>query len=107
MDENSTYKFRVLSVSLLESIGACRPGHTRALPGLFCVLISQGPDAKTRGMLPDPYIYHMCAYARTDIRIAYSEVTKYAAIAHQIWYGQVLPGYPHSSAGAYVRKIGS
>ena len=41
----------------------------------------------------------MRAYARTDVRIAYSVVTKYAAIAHQI---QVLPGYPHSSAGAYA-----
>ena len=38
------------------AIGACRPGHTWALPGLFHILISQGPDAKTHGMLPDPYI---------------------------------------------------
>ena len=34
----------------------------------------------------------MRAYARTDIHIAYSEVTKYAAIAHQIRYGQACPG---------------
>ena len=73
-------------------IGACRPGHTQALPGLFSVLISQGPDAKTRGMLRPLYIYHTRAYARTDIRIAYSVVTNYATIAHQIWRSKVLPG---------------
>ena len=91
MDENSTYKFRVLSVSLLESIGTCRPGHTWALPGLFCILISRGPDTKTRGMLPYPYIYHMCAYTRTDIRIAYSEVTKYAVPRTKIFGGPKFP----------------
>ena len=45
----------------------------------------------------------MRAYARTYVRIAYSVVTKYAAIAHQIRHSQVLPGNPHSSAGAYGR----
>ena len=63
--------------------GACRPGHTRALPGFFRVLISRGPDAKTCGMLPAPYIQHMRAYTRTNVRIACSVVTKYTAIAHQ------------------------
>ena len=43
----------------------------------------------------------MCAYARTDVHIAYSVVTKYAAIAHQIRRSKVLPRYPHSSAGTY------
>ena len=48
----------------------------------------------------------MRAYARTDVRIAYSVVTKYAsAIAHQMWRSQVLPGYPHSSAGAYGHNL--
>ena len=32
-------------------------------------------------MFPDP---HMHAYVRTDVHIAYSVVTKYAAITHQI-----------------------
>ena len=36
-----------------------------------CVLISQGPDAKTRGVPSDQ---HKLAYARTDVRIAYSVV---------------------------------
>ena len=48
--------------------GACRPGHTWALPGLFRVLISQGPDAKTRGMLPDPYTYIAYTCLRTHGR---------------------------------------
>ena len=44
----------------------------------------------------------MPAYARTDIHIAYSVVTKYLfAITHQMWRSQVLPRYPHSFAGAY------
>ena len=47
----------------------------------------------------------MRAYARTDVRIAYSVVTKYAAIAHQIQHSQVLPGYPHSSAGDYTHML--
>ena len=38
------------------TIGACRPGHTQALPELFesCVLISQELDTKT------PYIAYAC-----------------------------------------------
>ena len=58
----------------LTAIGACRPGHARALPGLFRSIAysSQGPDAKTRGMPSDQ---HNRAYARTDVRIAYSVVT--------------------------------
>ena len=60
------------------SIGACRPGHARACPGIarviskHCALISQGLDAKTRGVRSDQ---HKRAYARTDVRIAYSVVT--------------------------------
>ena len=40
---------------IVSVIGACRPGHTRALPGLFRIvrlLISRGPDAKTRRHQP-------------------------------------------------------
>ena len=50
--------------------------QTRANPGYFeaCILLSQGPNAKTRGMPSDQ---HKCAYAHTDIHIAYSVVTKY------------------------------
>ena len=43
------------------------------------------------------------AYACTDVCIAYSVVENMlSAIAHQMWRSQVLPGYPHSSAGAYA-----
>ena len=46
-----------------------------------------------------PYIAYACV---TDVRIVYSVVTKYpSATAHQIRHSQILPGYPHSSAGAY------
>ena len=47
-------------------------------PGYFeaCVLVSQGPDAKTHGMPSDQ---HKCANAHTDVRIAYSVVASNAA----------------------------
>ena len=47
--------------------------QARACPGIarviskHCVLISQGPDAKMRGVPSDQY---KCAYTRTDVRIA-------------------------------------
>ena len=48
---------------------------------------------------------HAQTYVHTYIYIAYSVVTKYtnalSTIAHQMWRSQVLPGYPHSSAGTY------
>ena len=74
------------------AIGTCRPRHTRALPGFFCILISRGPDTKTCGMLPDPYIQHMHAYARTNVRIVCSVVSKYTAIAHQSSVAKVCLG---------------
>ena len=46
------------------------PGHCPVNFDL-CVLISRGPDAKTHG-------HQHIAYAYTDVRIAYSVVTKYA-----------------------------
>ena len=58
------------------SIGACRPGHTRALPGLFRsirTLIMRTRCEDTRHTLRPAY---KCAFARTDISIAYSVVTK-------------------------------
>ena len=39
--------------------------------------------------------------ARHALRPAYSVVQYASAIAHQMQRSQVLPGYPHSSAGAY------
>ena len=39
-----------------------------------CILLSQGPNAKTCGMPSDQ---HKCAYARADVCIAYSVVAKY------------------------------
>ena len=45
----------------------------------------------------------MRAYPCTDVCIMYNVVTKNAsAILHQMWRSQVLPRYPHSSAGAYA-----
>ena len=55
-----------------ESIGACRPGHTRALPGLFQIMHTH----ITRTGCKDTWSPAI-AYACTDIRIAYSAVTKY------------------------------
>ena len=52
--------------------------QARACPGIarviskHCVLISQGPDAKTHGMPSDQ---HNRAYAHTDVCIAYNVVT--------------------------------
>ena len=52
--------------------------QARACPGIarviskHCVLISHGPDAKTRGVSSDQ---HKRAYVRTDVHIAYSVVT--------------------------------
>ena len=40
----------------IQPVGLCRPGHTRALPGLFRA-ISREPE-------------HMRAYVRTDVRVA-------------------------------------
>ena len=50
-------------------MGACRPGHTRVLSGLFLIKRTRGPDAKTRG-------HQHIVYACTDVRKAYSAVTK-------------------------------
>ena len=44
-----------------------------------CVLLSQGPDAKTHAMPPDPLLKHKRAYTHTDVRIQ----------GHQIWSDQV------------------
>ena len=57
-------------VPALVPAGPAIPGYC---PGYFesCVLISRGPDAKTRG-------HQHIACACTDVRIAYSVVTKYA-----------------------------
>ena len=48
-------------------IGACRPGHTRALPRLFRIMRIH----ITRTGREDTWSVR--AYARTDVRIAYSE----------------------------------
>ena len=41
-------------------------------------------------------------HAQTYPLTTYSLVTKYASpIVHQMQHSQVLPGYPHSSAGPY------
>ena len=59
--------------SLLLHAYAHRRLQARACPGIVqviskhCVLISQGPDAKTNGVPSDQ---HKCAYARTDVHIA-------------------------------------
>ena len=58
------------------SIGSCRPGHTRALPGLFRsmrTLIMRTGREDTRHALRPAYER---AFARTDVSIAYSVVTK-------------------------------
>ena len=51
-------------------IGACRPRHARVI-SKHCVLISQGPDAKTCGMPSDQ---HKHAYTRTNDRIQCSAI---------------------------------
>ena len=71
-----------------------------AYPGYFeaCILLSQGPNAKTRGMPSDQ---HKCAYThRCTYSVQCSDKIR-SAIVHQTRLSQVLPGYPHSSAGAY------
>ena len=45
--------------ALVPGIGACRPGHARVI-SKHCVLISQGPDAKTRGMPSDQHKLVSC-----------------------------------------------
>ena len=53
---------------LVYCIGACKPGHTRALPGLFqikCTHITRTGHTKTP-------ILQMHAYARTDASAPYS-----------------------------------
>ena len=47
-------------------------------------------------------LLHNCI--RVDVHIAYSVVTKktLSTTAHQMQRTQVLPGYPHSSAGTYA-----
>ena len=79
--------------------------QARAYPGIarviFCTHITRTRCEDTWHAQTPIYIYHTRAYAHTDIRIAYSVVTNYATIAHQIWRSKVLPGYPHSSAGTY------
>ena len=48
----------------------------------------------------------MRTYASIDVHFAYSVVTKCAsAISRQMRCSQVLPGYPHISAGAYVVQL--
>ena len=47
-------------------------------------------------------------HTQTYVAMAYSVVTKYvSAIAHQMRRSQVLPGYPHSSGGAYATEAKS
>ena len=75
------------------------PSHRCLQTGLFRIM--RAHITRTRHEDPPPYI----AYAsRTDVHIAYSVGTKYAFhnCASNAAYSQVLPGYPHSSAGAYA-----
>ena len=77
-------------------IGACRPGHTPALPGLFRTIHTH----IMRTGREDTYIAYECLRMHRRRYIVYSVVTKYAStIVDQMRRSQVLPGYPHSSAG--------
>ena len=81
-----------LDYKIYPHIGVCRPGLFR---------IMRTHITRNRCKDPPPHI----AYAsRTDVHIAYSVGTKYAFhnCASNASYSQVLPGYPHSSAGAYA-----
>ena len=79
------------------SIGACRPEHWL---GYFesCVLISREPNVKIS------YIAYawLCTHRHTYSIQCSDKMHTLSAIAHQMWHSQVLPGYPHSSAGTYA-----
>ena len=89
------------------TIGTRRPGiprYTQALPGLFRIMCTHITRTGREDTLHA--LYSLCVLMHADVRIAYSVVTKYAsAIAHQMQHSQVLPGYPHSSAGAYGHNL--
>ena len=74
-----------------QCIGACRPGYFKS-----CILTSRGQNTKTRGHL------HI-AYACTDVRIAYSVLTKYTFhnCASNASVAKFCPGTHTGSAGAY------
>ena len=82
--------------SNVDDISPHRRLQARAHPGIIwpesCVLISRGPDAKTRDH------QHWSTYGVQCV------VTKHA-IAHQMRGSQVLPWYPHTSVGAYVSLL--
>ena len=76
----SMYKWLMMETSAPQ--GTCRPGHIRALPGIFQIM----PTHITRTGREDtwstgeacpqtPYIAYACV---CDVRIAYSVVTKFA-----------------------------
>ena len=93
-------------------IGTCRPGHTRALPGLFQIM----PTHITRTGCEDtwstgeacpqtPYIAYACIWMqRCTYSVQCSDKIHFPQVhAHQMQRSQVLPGYAHSSAGTYAR----
>ena len=51
-----------------------------------------------------PYIAYACLRTHRHMySVEYSDKIRLL----QLWHSQVLPGYPHSSAGAYARAGGS
>ena len=87
-------------------VGACKPG---LLPGLFWTMRTH--IMRTGRKAHGNYTVHSNEYCicmpkhRRMYSIQCSDKKILSAIVHQMQHSQVLPGYPHSSAGAYGWRV--